>query len=512
MEKYILAHDLGTSGNKATLYDLQGRLAASRLVEYPTYYPQAGWVEQDPEDWWQAVCRATRALLESAGISGSEIAAVSFSGQMMGCVLVDEAGDPLRRALIWADTRSTAQERRMLEAVSIAEGYRITGHRLSASYGAAKLLWVKERQPEVYHRSCKLLNAKDFIIHRLTGRFVTDYSDASSTNLFDLNTKTWSEPLVKAFGLRMDLLPEAHPSSDVAGGVAKAAAQATGLLEGTPVVIGGGDGSCACVGAGVVREGKTYNVLGSSSWISMASRKPVFDSEMRTFNWVHLDPELYTPCGTMQAAGLSFNWFKNTLCGEEAERGKALGISPYRLIDEAIMQTEPGAGGLLYLPYLLGERSPRWDFNASGAFLGLRASTTKAQMARAVLEGVGYNLKVILDIFDRPEKYPKIEEIVLIGGGAKGRVWAQILADIWDKPLTIPRYLEEATSMGAAVCAGVGIGAFPDYSVIDRFNPEDTKILPREENRARYAQLYRIFNEAYEALRGVYGDLALLSR
>ena len=512
MKQYILAHDLGTSGNKATLYDLEGRLAASELVEYPTYYPQPGWVEQEPEDWWKAVCTATRLLLEKSGISKEEIAAVSFSGQMMGCVLVDAKGDPVRRALIWADTRSVAQEQRMVDAAGMAEGYRITGHRLSASYGAAKLLWVKDNQPELYQKSAKMLNAKDFIIRRLTGRFVTDYSDASGTNLFDLTGKTWSDSLVKAFGIREDLLPEACPSTDIAGGITAEAAKATGLLEGTPVVIGGGDGSCACVGAGVVEEGRTYNVLGSSSWISMASRVPVFDDEMRTFNWVHLDPNLYTPCGTMQAAGLSFNWFKNTLCGEEAEKARQLGVSAYQLIDEAIAQTEPGAGGVLYLPYLLGERSPRWDFNASGTFLGLRAGTSKAQIARAVLEGVGYNLKVILDIFDHPEKYPRIEEIVLIGGGAKGRVWAQILADIWGKPLVIPQYLEEATSMGAAVCGGIGIGAFPDFRVINRFNPESTRLLPREEYRARYDALYRVFNQAYDSLRDVYAALAPLSK
>lgn len=512
MENYILAHDLGTSGNKATLYDMNGRLAASELVEYPTYYPQAGYVEQDPEDWWRAVCTATRVLLEKSGVKSNEIAAVSFSGQMMGCVLTDANGDPLRRALIWADTRSTAQEHRMIDAVGMADGYQITGHRLSASYGAAKLLWVKDNQPELYEKCDKMLNAKDFIIKRLTGKFVTDYSDASGTNLFDLKEKRWSDRLVKAFEIRESLLPEAHPSADIAGGITAEAAKATGLLEGTPVVIGGGDGSCACVGAGVTAEGKTYNVLGSSSWISMASRVPVFDDEMRTFNWVHLDPELYTPCGTMQAAGVSFNWFRNTLCGEEIEKAKALGVSAYKLIDEEISLTEPGADGLLYLPYLLGERSPRWDFNASGTFLGLRASTTRAHMARAVLEGVGYNLKVILDIFDHPEKYPKIEEIVFIGGGAKGKVWAQIMADIWGKPLIVPRYLEEATSMGAAVCGGVGIGAFTDYGVISRFNPEDTKIYPREQYRTRYDDLYRVFNQAYDSLRSVYSELAPLSK
>lgn len=507
MADYLLAHDLGTSGNKATLYDSEGNLCAAELVGYPTYYPRPGWVEQDPEDWWHAVCTATRILLEKAGISPHEIAGVSFSGQMMGCVLVDEAGNALRRALIWADTRSTEEERRMLEAAGAERGYRITGHRLSASYSAAKLCWVKNHQPELYGKAYKMLNAKDYIVCRLTGRFVTDYSDASGTNLFDLEKKTWSQELIEAFGLRKDLLPELHASADIVGRIQPEAARQTGLPTGLPVVIGGGDGSCACVGAGVVREGRTYCALGSSSWISMAGSAPVFDPEMRTFNWVHLDPALYTPCGTMQAAGLSLQWFRNAFCQEEIRMAKEKGESVYQRIDRMAEQVPPGANGVLYLPYLLGERSPRWNFDASGAFLGLRAETGKAEAARAVLEGVGYNLKVILDIFDGSGGATPVEEIVTIGGGAKGKLWMQILADIWQKPLLIPRYLEEATSMGAAVCCGVGVGIFDDFSVIDRLNPPVTRMMPHEENRRTYNALYQIFNDAYEALCPVYKSL-----
>lgn len=512
MAEYLLAHDLGTSGNKATLYDRQGRLCASCLAEYPTYYPHTGWAEQEPEDWWNAVCTATWALLDQAGVAPRDLAGVSFSGQMMGCVLVDQEGAALRRALIWADTRATEEERAMQAAAGAQRGYRITGHRLSASYGAAKLLWVKNHQPEIYGKAYKMLNAKDYMVQRLTGKFVTDYSDASGTNLFDLKKKQWSGELAEAFGLRRDLLPELHASADVVGRVTPEAARQTGLPEGLPVVLGGGDGSCACVGAGVVKEGRTYCVLGSSSWISMAGAAPVFDPDMRTFNWVHLDPALYTPCGTMQAAGLSLQWFRNAFCGEELRKAKESGGSAYQLIDQMVESVAPGAGGMLYLPYLLGERSPRWDFDASGTFLGFRAGNGRAEAARAVLEGVGYNLKVILNIFDRSEEVPSIEEVALIGGGAKGKVWAQILADIWQKPLVVPRYLEEATSLGAAVCCGVGVGMFPDYSVMDQFNPGESRLLPREENQAAYEALYEIFNQAYQALRPVYKSLNTWSK
>ena len=251
----ILAHDLGTSGNKATLYRADGTLVASCVHEYPTSYPQPGFVEQDPEDWWNAVCASTRELLEKTGMRPERIAAVSFSAQMMGCLPVDREGNPLRPMIIWADTRAVEEERWMVERIGMERGYEITGHRLSASYSAAKLLWVRRREPDIYRRCYKMLHAKDFIICRLTGEFVTDYSDASGTNLFDIRAKMWSEEILRALDLDEELLPELHPSTDIAGGVTKAAAEDTGLLEGTPVVIGGGDGSCACVGAGVVDEG-----------------------------------------------------------------------------------------------------------------------------------------------------------------------------------------------------------------------------------------------------------------
>jgi len=509
VKQYILAHDLGTSGNKATLYDLEGNLAGSLVCDYPTIYPQDGWVEQNADDWWKAVCDSTKALLEQTSIAPGNIACISFSAQMMGCLLVDSEGVPLRNMLIWADTRSAKQEKYMLDRVDLQTGYRITGHRISASYSAAKLLWVRDNQPELYKKADKMLHAKEYIIFKLTGEIVTEYSDASGTNLLDLGKKKWSEELLKAFDIRESLLPDLYPSTHVAGGVTAQAAQECGLLQGTPVVIGGGDGSCACVGAGVVKQGKVYNVVGSSSWISTAASEPYFDPEMRTFNWVHLDENLYTPCGTMQAAGYSYAWFRDALCGEERFAGKIAGISSYALIDRLVNASPPGAGGLLFLPYLLGERSPRWDHDARGAFIGMGISTQKGDMARAVLEGVGYNLKIILDIL---EKYATIKDVIMIGGGTKGKTWLQILSNIWQKPLLVPQYLEEATSMGAAICGGVGIGAYESFAVVEKLNKIVEVIEPEKDSTETYQRMYGLFNEAYDRLRPVYKSLADMNR
>ena len=507
MPKYILAHDLGTTGNKATLFSLDGELGASVLYEYPVLYPHDGWVEQDPEDFWKAVCVSGMQLLEKANVKPADVAALCFSGQMMGCLLVDNEGKHLRPIIIWADTRAGKQAEEMEKKLGMEYAYRTTGHRISASYSAAKLLWVRDNESEIYKRTHKMLNAKDYIIYRLTGNFVTDYSDASSTNLFSLDKKDWDERTINELGIKRSLLPEAHPSSDKAGGITAQAARETGLLEGTPVIIGGGDGSCACVGAGVVSEGNAYNVLGSSSWISLASKTPVYDPEMRTFTWVHLDPTLYTPCGTMQAAGYSYNWYKNTLCLEEISKGKQSGQSPYNFINEGVLSSAPGANGLVYLPYLLGERSPRWDHDARGALIGLSVSSKKGDISRAILEGVAFNLKIILDILEKGVP-GGIDEIILIGGGAKGDAWLQIISDIWQKPLSVPVFREEATSLGAAVCGGIGIGAFSGYEVINKFNRVEKSVKPNPALAGQYNALFSIFDKSYESLKSIYGELA----
>ncbi len=506
MEKaYILAHDLGTSGDKATLYDAEGKLCASSFGSYQTYYLDGGGVEQDSDEWWKAVCESTQALLAKTGIKSTSIACVTFSAQMMGVLPVDRNGKPLRRSIIWADLRSGKQAEYFASRMPMEEVYRITGHRLTSSYSATKLLWVRDNEPDIYKKTYKILQAKDFIVRKLTGAFATDYSDACGTNLFDILKRRWSEDILKAIDIPLSVLPEAHASTDIVGRVTEEAARATGLAAGTPVVIGGGDGCCAATGAGAVEPGLTYNVIGSSSWIAMATKEPIFDPKMRTFNWVHLDEKLYSPCGTMQAAGYSFSWLKDNLCAYEADVAKRTGGNAYDLIEAEIEKAEAGSKNLLFLPYLLGERSPRWNPAAKGAFVGLTISHTKAEVYRSVIEGVSFNLKVILDTFNQ---MVPIDEVIVIGGASRSKVWLNILADIWQKPVLIPRFLEEATSLGAAVCGGVAAGIFPDFSVARKFNDVVETIKPDPNMRERYMSLYSIFNETYDALVPVYERLS----
>lgn len=505
-EKFILAHDLGTTGNKASLYDHNGTVLASSFYGYGVDYPKTNWVEQNPEDWWQAVCVSTRQLLMKSRISPEDIACISFSGQMMGCVAVDRNVRPLRSALIWADMRAEEEAKVIIDRVGSDQTYKITGHRASSSYSGAKILWVRNHQPEIFSKVHKFLHAKDFIVARLTGNFVTDYSDASGMNLYDLQKRDWSDIILDAIELDRDLLPELHQSSDVVGEVTTTIAEEVGLAAGTPVVIGGGDGSCAAAGAGVVREGSAYNYIGSSSWIGIATKEPVFDPAQRTFNWAHLVPDMFSPTGTMQAAGGSYQWLRDQFCHQEKISSAELGLNPYDLMNLQAMKSVPGANNLLFLPYLMGERAPRWNPDARGVYFGLTVKHDRADIIRATLEGITFNLNVILNAF--LEQGANVEAIRVIGGGAKGRLWRQIMADVYNRPILRPALLDEATSFGAAVAGGVGVGIFKDFSIAEELTPIVETLNPDPSVQEKYQELYALFNELYEALVPIYTKLA----
>jgi len=503
--RYVLAHDLGTSGNKATLYSEEGAQVASATVGYPTRYFNGTWAEQEPEQWWHAVCDSTRALLAQARVAPAEIAAVALSGQMMGCTPVDRGGRALRPSILYCDQRATREAADLLERIALRDFYAICGHRADASYPLAKLMWLRAHEPDVFRRTHKTLCAKDYINFRLTGALATDFSDASGTNAFDLNRFAWSAELLALANIDGALFPDAVGSTTVIGEVTREAAEATGLAAGTPVAAGGGDGSAAGVGVGCVRPGTAYNCLGSSSWIALTVEKPIVDAQMRTMNWAHCVPGYLHPSGTMQTAGSSFKWLAEQLCGAEAEAARAGGDTAYARIDAAVAGVPPGANGLLFLPYMLGERTPWWSTDARGAFIGLSLASTRADMMRAVMEGVALNLGLIAEIF---RAHVPVDALTVIGGGARSAVWRQILADACGCPVRTLTSQAEATSMGAAVIAGVACGLFKDFDVVGRFVGVDRTVEPCAANAALYWRRRALLERAYAGLKDVYADLA----
>lgn len=503
--KYILAHDLGTSGNKATLYSAEGVPAASVTAAYPTRFFNGNWAEQNPEEWWQAVCRSTAALLAESKIDAADIAVVALSGQMMGCTPVDCAGRALRPSILYCDQRSTAEAAALLEKIELQEFYGICGHRISASYPLEKMMWLRRHEPDLFRKMHKSLCAKDYINARLTGVMATDYSDASGTNAFDLNTFRWSERIAALAALDIGLFPDAVDSTAIIGEITREAARATGLKAGTPVAAGGGDGSAAGVGVGCVRPGSAYNCLGSSSWIALTVEKPVIDPEMRTMNWAHCVPGYLHPSGTMQTAGSSFKWLADQLCATEAHDAARNGGSLYQKMDEVIAAVPPGANGVLFLPYMLGERTPWWNPEARGAFIGMQLASTRADMMRAVMEGIAMNLGLIADIF---RAHVPIDALTVIGGGAGSPVWRQILADSCACRIQTLTSTEQATSLGAAVIGGVACGLFKNFDVVDQFAKADQSVNPIQTNVKLYRARRDLLESAYHGLKGVFAELA----
>jgi xylulokinase len=509
-KNYVLAHDLGTTGNKATLYDREGKLIASTFQPYDTFFEHPGWAEQNPNDWWASVCTSTRALLTESAVDPYEIACMSFSGQMQGAVAVDARGMPLHNALIWMDQRAVEQTQSLESRISAEKVYRITGHLLSPAYSLAKMLWLRDHEPEIYASAYKLLCPKDALVARITGEFVTEPSDASGMNLYDLERGGWSDVMLAVSRLDADKLPRLVRSVDVVGEVQPHVEEELGIRAGTPVVIGGGDGACASVGARSIKREVAYLYIGSSAWIANASVEPFYDEHRRTMTFGHVIPHLYIPMGTMQTAGAAYQWARDQLAGEERLHAEQLGVSVYELMNKVAAASPAGANDLLFLPYLMGERSPRWNPDARGVFLGLTMRHTRADMLRAVMEGVALNLCAILDVL--LTETGRIQDLYVIGGGATARLWMQILADVFDMPLTRLAMLKEATSMGAAVVGGVGVGLYEDFSVVHHMNPVREVIDPNPANRAIYHALYEVFEATYEALKPLYRQLAVMGK
>ncbi len=481
----LIAHDLGTSGNKASLHTADGTLVASATCAYPTHYGSGSIAEQNPDDWWRAVVEATRRLLEEARVGPAEIAGICVGGTMMAVCCLDDAGTPVRPAIIWSDQRAASEAARLEAEVGADHGYTLTGNRLAATYTLPKLMWLSAHEPDTIARTYRAVGHKDYVNARLTGIIATDVSDASSTAAYDLAEHAWSDELVTASGIESRLLPLVVESSSVLGPLTRSAAAELGLHTSTLVVAGGGDGPMAAAGVGCVTPGQPgYVCLGTSAWYARATATPVLDPLRRSFTLAHVVPGLFTPTATTQAGAGTLEWLRDSV---------APGWSIGDLVGEA-MTVEAAADGLFFLPYLTGERSPWWDPHASGVMLGLRRHHGRAQMTRAVLEGVAFGLALCME--------PLVgegESVDVVGGGAASGDWLQMFADVWGRPVRRRSVTSGANSLGVALTGLVGLGlqefsAAPNLSVVEcTYEPS---------RRAEmYGERLERFVSAYVALR-----------
>jgi len=491
MRRYLLGIDLGTSSVKSVIIDNDGRIAGLAQEEYVIDTPRSGWAEQNPETWWRAVCLTTVAALNGAGINAGEIAGVGFSGQMHGTVLLDERGEPLRPAIIWADQRSAEECREIYEKVGRERLAELTLNPVAAGFMAASLLWLKKHEPDVFARARTVLLPKDYIRFRMTGVLSSEPSDACSTLLFDTRNRRWSDELIEMLDLPRSIFPLITETYEVVGEVTAEAARAMGLRDGTPVTAGGGDQPIAAVANGVIECGTLLATIGTGGQLFTPLSEPKYDPQLRTHTFCHALPDRWFIMGAMLSAGMSLKWFRDkVMCGGD-----------YEELSRAAADVPAGCEGLIFLPYLVGERTPHMDPEATGAFVGLSLRHTRAHMARAIMEGVAFAMRDSLEIFR--EIGVSYECVVASGGGAKSDVWRQIQADVFGLPL-VKAEMEEQAGVGAAMVAGVGVGVFSDVKSacrkITRYGAETS---PIPENVQLYERQYRIFRELYPALRKV---------
>jgi xylulokinase len=507
---YMMGIDVGTTGTRAVIVRPDGHVAGAATGDHePMRMPKPGWAEQDPANWWEATIHAVRAALENAGLKGGDIGAVGLSGQMHGVVLLDQTNSVLRPSLIWCDQRSQEQCDWITSKVGAERLIQLVSNPALTGFSAPKMLWVRGHEPRVFERVAHFLLPKDFVRFRLTGEFATDVSDASGTLLFDVTHRRWSKEMLSALGIDAEILPRAYESPEITGEISVETALVTGLKAGTPVVGGGGDQASSAIGNGIVSRGLTSATLGTSGVIFAYTDAPKLDPRGRIHTFCHAVPGKWHVMGVTQGAGLSLRWFRDNFAASEVDYARRVGVDVYELILAEAEKIPAGSEGLLFLPYLMGERTPVLDAQARGMWFGLTAAHTRGHLIRAILEGVAFSLRDSLEIF-RELEIP-VSEIRASGGGSRGLLWRQIQADIYGKELVTLR-TAEGSALGAALLAGVGakIYASVEESARQAIQIKD-RLAPRPAEMRVYDRYYEVYRNLYGTARPLIHQLAALA-
>lgn len=506
--EYLLGIDIGTSGTKTVLFDTEGGVAASKTVEYPMQQPQNGWAEQDPADWWQAVCEGIRAVLDKSGADAKSIRGVGLSGQMHSLVMLDADNQVLRPSILWCDQRTAAECEEIYRRVGKERYIEITANPALTGFTAGKILWVRNHEPDIYAKCRHILLAKDYVRFRLCGVYATEVSDASGMGLLDVPRRCWSDEVLQKLEIDPQLLAKVYESPEVTGTITAEAAALTGLAEGTPVVGGAGDNAAAAVGTGVVEDGKAFATIGTSGVVFAHTSALSIDPKGRVHTFCCAVPGAWHVMGVTLAAGQSLKWYRDQFCGLDCQEAEKQQVDPYVLLDKAAEQVPIGSNRLIYLPYLMGERTPHLDPDCRGAFVGLSGMHTRYDLLRAVMEGVTFSLRDCAEILREMHVQPT--EILACGGGGTSPLWRQMLADVLNCPVATT-VSKEGPALGVAILAGVGAGVYKSVEegcrkLIAVNEPQ----APIAEQAAKYEGFYRVYQALYPALKEQYQALAAL--
>lgn len=499
----ILAYDLGTGGCKASVYDADGRAMASVFHAYDTFYPDTGWHEQCPQDWWDAVVSSTRALFKASSTAPSSVRCLVLSGQSLAVVPLDGAGNLLRDTVpIWSDTRAEQQAERFFQQVDGDEWYLTTGNGFSrATYSVFKIMWYRDHEPEMFTSIYKIIGSKDYINFRLTGQIATDHSYASGSGVYNLKQRRYEARFIAASELPETIFPEILESAASLGHLTTEASEALGLSHQVEVFCGGVDNSCMALGAGNIRAGKIYLSLGSSAWLAVSSPEPVVDLTIRPFVFAHVISHMATSATSIFAAGSSFRWLRDVVFPHYKERAAQTNRDPYDLMVEASLQSPPGANGLFFNPSLAGGSAAYPNPAIRGAFLGLDLRHTEPDIIRAVLEGITFDLSIM---------YRKLAQLValqdpilIVGGGSNNPTWRQMFADVFNKPFARASSGQDAASLGAAAVAAVGSGLWANYDRIESLIEADTVETPNPQKAAGYADILHVYEQTWQHLSDI---------
>lgn len=506
--KYVIGIDLGTSGTKTVLFDQFGNTISSHTVEYPMYQPQNGWAEQDPMDWWNAAVETLKHVVSESKVEKEDIVGIGISGQMHGLVMLDEDNQVIRNSIIWCDQRTAAECEDIERLVGRERLIQITANPALTGFTASKIMWVKKHEPENYARCRHILLPKDYVRFMLTGEYATEVSDASGMQLLDVGKRCWSDEVLEKLGIEKSYLGEVYESPDITGCVTEAVAELTGLAAGIMVVGGAGDNAAAAVGTGTVVDGAAFTTIGTSGVVYAHTKQMAIDPKGRVHTFCCAVPGQWHVMGVTQGAGLSLKWFRDEFCSDIKEEASDKGVDPYDIMNEMAEKSGISARRLLFLPYLMGERTPHLDPNARGAFIGLSAIHERGDMIRAVMEGVTYSLKDCLSVLKEMNVLP--ENMLACGGGARSNLWRQMMADVYGLDVSTVDS-KEGPALGVAILAMVGVGLYPTVQdacekIIKINNTTKTNV----ENAESYKAVYNIYKNLYSHLKNDYSELANL--
>ncbi len=506
---YVIGCDLGSQGIKVVLLTAEGRLAGEAAEAYDIDYPYPTWAEQPVSRWTTAMCTAVRELLQCSGVSADQIGAMGVDAQVDGVVPIDAAGNPLRPALIWMDRRAVDQCKAIAKVCTPERIFQITGLNLDASHVAPKILWLADNEPDIYQKAAHFLLAGSYAAYFLTGEMAVDYSNASSTMLMDVRAKKWSGELCNSLGISIESLAPIHSSLTEIGTLRPEIAEKMGLKPSTRIILGSGDEHAACLGAGVLRPGLVCDIAGTAEPVCVSSSRITFDPTGLVETHCHADPALWLLENPGFASGANYRWFRDEFSAPEVESASHSGKSPYEFLNDLAAQAPPGSDGVIFLPCLMGALAPTWNASARGTFFGFTLAHTRAHFVRALLEGSAYAVR---DITDQMQNIGlNLEQIRVVGGGAKSRLWRQIKADVTGLPVALPQ-TTETTALGAGMLAMVGAGfvgsleeaASQTVQIIDVLEPDPN-------TQSRYEDYYQLYRSTYNALLPVFDQLAGIS-